>query len=126
MKLITHNMLTSNIIKGVTKGFPLIIAPTKVEVKEVDFNPDFVNKMLTKIDYPALYQAANSVGHGEGLPEQLGDDVKDNTDLLKALHNAMLQVEVIEGDLVCPESGRKFPIANGIPNMLLLENEVET
>lgn len=25
MKLLTHNMLTSNIIKGVTKGFPLLI-----------------------------------------------------------------------------------------------------
>ena len=36
-----------------------------------------------------------------------------------------LQVEVIEGELVCPESGRKFPITNGIPNMLLLEHEVD-
>lgn len=25
MKLLTHNMLTSNIIKGVTKGYPLKI-----------------------------------------------------------------------------------------------------
>ncbi|KAK3728780.1 hypothetical protein RRG08_013503 [Elysia crispata] len=118
-------MLTSNIIKGVTKGFPLGITPTKVEVKEVDFNPTFIVKTLTKIDYSALYQAANDVGHAEGLPEKLEDDVKENEDLLKKLHNALLQVEVIEGELVCPESGRKFPISNGIPNMLLLENEVE-
>lgn len=125
MKLLTHNMLTSNIIKGVTKGFPLGITPTKVEVKEIDFNPAFIVKTLTKIDYPALYQAANEVGHGEGLPEQIEGDVKENEELLKKLHNAMLQVEVIEGELVCPESGRKFPIANGIPNMLLLEHEVD-
>ena len=31
MKLLTHNMLTSNIIKSVTKGFPLII-----EVIDID------------------------------------------------------------------------------------------
>ena len=36
-----------------------------------------------------------------------------------------LQVEVKEGDLVCPDTGRKFPITNGIPNMLLTEDEVE-
>ena len=34
------------------------------------------------------------------------------------------QVEVIEGDLICPETGRKFPVSNGIPNMLLKEDEV--
>ncbi|RUS73845.1 hypothetical protein EGW08_018389 [Elysia chlorotica] len=125
MKLLTHNMLTSNIIKGVTKGFPLGITSTKVEVKEVDFNPAFVVKTLTKIDYPALYQAAKDIGYADGLPEKLEDNIKENEELLKKLHNALLQVEVIEGELVCPESGRKFPIANGIPNMLLQENEVE-
>jgi len=35
-----------------------------------------------------------------------------------------LQVEVKEGFLVCPETGRQFPITNGIPNMLLNEDEV--
>lgn len=35
-----------------------------------------------------------------------------------------IQVEVEEGSLVCPESGKKFPIKNGIPNMLLNEDEV--
>ena len=35
----------------------------------------------------------------------------------------VLQVEVIEGCLQCPESGREFPISRGIPNMLLSEDE---
>ena len=30
----------------------------------------------------------------------------------------------MEGDLVCPQTGRKFPVKNGIPNMLLNEDEV--
>lgn len=35
-----------------------------------------------------------------------------------------IQVEVQEGSLVCPETGRRFPISDGIPNMLLNEDEV--
>ena len=34
------------------------------------------------------------------------------------------QVEVMNGSLVCPETGRKFPVTDGIPNMLLNEDEV--
>jgi multifunctional methyltransferase subunit TRM112 len=37
---------------------------------------------------------------------------------------SFFQVEVIDGELVCPESGRKFSISKGIPNMLLNENEL--
>lgn len=36
------------------------------------------------------------------------------------------QVEVLEGTLQCPESGRVFPISRGIPNMLLSDEETET
>jgi len=127
MKLLTHNMLTSKIIKGVTSGFPLGITVTEMEVKEVDFNPAFVVKTLTKIDWGALRQAATQVGHGDGLPETLAeaDTLKEDVELLKKIHNAMLQVEIIKGALVCPETGREFPISNGIPNMLLLEHEIQ-
>lgn len=44
--------------------------------------------------------------------------------LTEATQCISLQVEVQEGDLVCPETGRKFPISKGIPNMLLNEDEV--
>lgn len=33
------------------------------------------------------------------------------------------QVEVLEGSLQCPDSGRRFPISKGVPNMLLTEDE---
>lgn len=38
---------------------------------------------------------------------------------------AHAQVEVVEGDLECPESGHKFPISGGIPNLLLREDGKE-
>lgn len=43
---------------------------------------------------------------------------------LKELHHILFEVHVMDGDLVCPESGRIFLIKEGIPNMLLHEDEV--
>jgi multifunctional methyltransferase subunit TRM112 len=61
MKLITHNMLTSNIIKGVTKGFPLKINAAKVENVTVDYNRDFIVRILPRIEYDALKTAVSDV-----------------------------------------------------------------
>ncbi|XP_022326255.2 multifunctional methyltransferase subunit TRM112-like protein [Crassostrea virginica] len=124
MKLLTHNFLTSNIIKGVKNGYPLSIMPGKVETKEVDFNPEFITRMLPKIDWVTLQKAAKECGFGEGLPDAVQEEQMADQELLKKIHKALLEIEVIEGKLVCPESGREFPISNGIPNMLLNEDEV--
>ncbi len=61
MKLITHNMLTSNILKGVTKGFPLKIKAVKVENISVDYNRDFIVRILPRIEYDALRSAVHDV-----------------------------------------------------------------
>ncbi len=61
MKLITHNMLTSNILKGVTKGFPLKIKAVKVENVSVDYNRDFIVRLLPRIEYDALRAAVKDV-----------------------------------------------------------------
>ncbi|XP_056010770.1 uncharacterized protein LOC125678848 isoform X3 [Ostrea edulis] len=100
MKLLTHNFLTSNIIKGVKNGYPLGLHAGKVEVKEVDFNSDFITRMMPKIDWIALQKAAKECGYGEGLPETVEDKLLEDTDFLKKVHNALLEVEVIEGKLI--------------------------
>ncbi|XP_008325086.1 multifunctional methyltransferase subunit TRM112-like protein [Cynoglossus semilaevis] len=123
MKLLTHNMLTSH-VKGVTKGYPLLIKAIEVKVNEVEFNPTFVSRMIPKLEWSALVQAAEELGHRQDLPSELVADYENNEDFLKKVHRAMLEVEVIEGCLQCPESGREFPISKGIPNMLLNEEEV--
>ena len=68
------------------------------------------------------------LGYSEGLPaqiEQLSEEaILGDEQLTKKLHSVLLEVEVLEGDLVCPETGRKFPISNGIPNMLINEDEI--
>ncbi|CAN7127671.1 unnamed protein product [Brassica rapa subsp. narinosa] len=124
MRLITHNMLSCN-IKGVKNGFPLKIEAEKVIEKEVDFNPDFLRHMFAKIEWKALVEAARSMGYAE-LPEDSPDatviESADET-FLRKLHHALLELHLEEGALVCPETGRKFPVNKGIPNMLLHEDE---
>lgn len=61
MKLVTHNMLTSKILKNVVTGYPLKINAVKTEVKKADFQPDFIARMMKKVDYKALYSAAENV-----------------------------------------------------------------
>ncbi|KAI3906755.1 hypothetical protein MKW92_044939 [Papaver armeniacum] len=122
MRLLTHNMLSCN-IKGVTNGFPLGLEIAKHEVKEVEFNSDFIRNMFVKIEWKALVDAAKSMGYEE-LPEEVDSSMLESDEFLKRFHHALLELHLEEGALVCPETGRKFPVVKGIPNMLLNEDEV--
>ncbi|KAJ6709497.1 UPF0315 PROTEIN-RELATED [Salix viminalis] len=122
MRLFTHNMLSSN-IKGVANGFPLRIEVDQVVEKQVDFNPDFLKNMFPKLEWKALVDAARTMGYTE-LPEEADSSMLESEDFLRKLHHALLELHLEEGALVCPETGRKFPVNKGIPNMLLHEDEV--
>ncbi|KAI4470734.1 hypothetical protein MML48_1g15810 [Holotrichia oblita] len=124
MKLLTHNMLTSKCMKGVNIGYPLKIKAVDLKESEVDFNPDFISRIIPKLDWNVLVSAASSIGKNENLPEDLLPEYEKNTEFLKRVHHVLLEVDVVNGELICPESGRKFPINNGIPNMILNEDEV--
>lgn len=126
MKLLTHNILTSKMLKGVVTGYPLKLNAVKIEVKKADYQSEFIQRIMQKVNYDALYEAAVAIGHAGDLP-QISDykpELLNEEDTLKKLHTTLLEVEIIEGELVCPETGRKFPISNGIPNMLVNEDEV--
>nr|CAG4651521.1 EOG090X0LTV [Simocephalus serrulatus]SVE94656.1 EOG090X0LTV [Simocephalus serrulatus] len=124
MKLLTHNLLTSKCLKGVTVGYPLAIAAKEVKINEVEFNPEFISRMIQKVDWPALCKAVENLGHLNELPPSVVEDYENNEEFLKKAHHFLMEVEVISGDLICPETGRKFPVTEGIPNMLANEDEV--
>jgi uncharacterized protein YbaR (Trm112 family) len=48
----------------------------------------------------------------------------DVDQLLAVLHSILFEYHIINGQLVCPTTGRTFAIKDGIPNMLLHEDEV--
>lgn len=115
-------MLSSN-IKGVTSGFPLRIEVEKVVEKEVELNADFLWNMFAKVEWKALVEASKTLGYTE-LPDNVEPSMLDSDEFLNRFHHALLELHLEEGALVCPETGRKFPVNKGIPNMLLHEDEV--
>ncbi|XP_067877736.1 multifunctional methyltransferase subunit TRM112-like protein [Heterodontus francisci] len=123
MKLLTHNLLSSH-VRGVSRGFPLLLRATEVKINTVDFNQEFIARMIPKMEWGALVDAAESIGHRNDLPNELTPEFQSSEEFLQKVHHILLEVEVVEGVLKCPESGREFPITKGIPNMLLNEDEV--
>lgn len=121
MKLLTHNMLSCH-IKGVTNGYPFKIEAETVEVREADYDPDFLRHIYGRIEWPALVEGAKAMGVTD-LPEEASEAMLDDDNFLQKFHHALLEVHLEEGHLVCPETGRKFQVKRGIPNLLLNEDE---
>ena len=119
MRVIAHNMLKCN-IKGVEKGFPLKIVAETVEEVESDqpFDAVTTRTILGRLDCDGLLEAAKDLGV-EGLDFESEDEV-----MLERIHHFLFDLSVTNGKLICPESGREFMIKDGIPNMLLHEDEV--
>lgn len=88
MKLLTYNFLTSKCIRGVKVGYPLklhvsiyifknlnrfllkicfvlLFSKQVVEKREVqaDFSPEFITKTLPRLEWPAIYEAAQLVSY---------------------------------------------------------------
>ena len=145
MKLLTHNMLMS---PGTRNGYPLAIEVEKMEVVESEFNAEFMVRMVDKIDYSALLTTIRAVrarstascmksilnflrslpissplsliqlAVESALPPAVPDKYAEDETFLTALHHALMEIEILEGQLVCPETSKKFPIKEGIPSML--------
>ena len=111
------------------KGYPLLIdgdAQLLVEDSPVDKN--LVLKMLPKLDYTALVTTTNLLRKQqpdsqipelpENLPEIMGDDA------IAQYHKVLFDIHLMHGHLICPDTGRKFPVKDGIPNMILHEDEI--
>jgi len=59
----------------------------------------------------------------EELPASATEGELDET-LARTLYRLLFDIHVVEGHLVCPDTGRRFAIKDGIPNMVLHEDEL--
>lgn len=138
MRLLTHNFLQSN-VRGTTEGYPLKIEATNVIVEESTMDSVLLSKVLCKINYSGLLKAINDIRSTPNLKPDLSTMLSEAPDIpseppkegesvdeaiLKALHFFLFDVHVLDGVLICPDTSRKFPINDGIPNMILHEDEV--
>jgi multifunctional methyltransferase subunit TRM112 len=57
-------------------------------------------------------------------PSEVTEALKSDDAFLRKVHHALLDRHLMEGKLICPETSRPYPVKQGIPNMLLHEDEV--
>lgn len=57
------------------------------------------------------------------FPETLTDELLQNDDFLRRLHRLLVEFEVVEGKMTCPECTRVYPISNGIVNIKMFDAE---
>lgn len=82
----------------------VVVVMLQVEVEE---NLDFIRSVIPRLDWPGVYAAAQSVCMHDGddgddvqlriagVPEFLPPNAVDNIELLKALHQLLMQVRII-------------------------------
>jgi uncharacterized protein YbaR (Trm112 family) len=87
-----------------------------------------LSSMLPRLDWEVFLSAVRALG-GESalslshpLPASLQDALRHceegDEDTVRGLQRALFETHVLQGYLVCPASGTKFPITNGIPNFI--------
>eukprot|EP01041_Mallomonas_annulata_P006638 gene6638-13448_t len=121
MRLLTFNTLKCA-AKSVQNGYPLLLSVVEMKVQESAFNPVFIKHIVPSLDWSAIVSGAKAVGFDE-LPPNLDPSYLEDENFLRAAHHLLLDIHVMKGVLTCPESGREFPIEDGIPNMMLTEAE---
>jgi multifunctional methyltransferase subunit TRM112 len=121
MRLLTHNALRSY-GKEIAEGYPLAITIEDMEVDESEPNEEFIARTLPTLNWHGIKVAAAAVGF-DGLPEVFDVKHLEDKDFVKVIHKLLLDIHVLKGTLTCPESGRVYPIVDGIARMNISEAE---
>ena len=79
---------------------------------------------FSSLDDDARQQAAKEMGIPT-LPPTLTEDIANDQGFLDALNHILFHVHLVQGLLTCPVTEKEFMVQNGIPNMMLDEEECE-
>ncbi|TIB86972.1 hypothetical protein E3Q10_00577 [Wallemia mellicola] len=135
VRLITHNILTCA-AKGCIdsgKNYPLSFNNVQgIEIREQEFNDEFIKSFFHKLDYNVLKSTLQSVSKfarektflSDKKPSLVTIRSNQSEEFLRSLHRVLLEMDVTQGELVCPNCQHKYPINEGIPNMLLAAHEI--
>ena len=117
MRLLTHSSLR-NPAPDAVEGLPLLIEVTAMEVEEKDYSEDFLLAALSSVRWEAVLIAARAIGMGDAIPAALTPALLQDKAFLQACFHLLINVNVKTGVLTCSETGRQFPIIDGIPRMM--------
>lgn len=81
--------------------------------------------LLTKPQQHVDAHEGDEVGETDDKHISSHDETSERQQFLyKTLFCALFEIHVMEGTLICPDTQREFPIKDGIPNMILHEDEL--
>ncbi|KAK2071730.1 hypothetical protein P8C59_006134 [Phyllachora maydis] len=104
MKVLTLNFLTCAVkaCKSSADSFPLHPKDAELVHDDIELNPQLLVNVLPRIDWAALRTTSTELGFNE-LPENppTAEELQGNEQMLKDLHNLLLETQVMEGKLVC-------------------------
>jgi multifunctional methyltransferase subunit TRM112 len=128
MRLFTHNILQCH-VKGCNKqNYPLTLRNIKYNTIP-DIQPEkataLISRLLPKLDYSTVKVSLQQCGiEGGDLPLELPENASQNENFLSNLGKHLMGIDIESGEMVCEGCGHIYPITEGIPNMLLNENEI--
>lgn len=110
-----------------TEGYPLGVVPETITIDPSPVDRELILHIVPKLRYDAVLQAVEElrphcVENLPRLPATLPETMNDM--IVNDLHLVLMDVHVTAGVLVCPCTKRQFPIKDGIPNMILHEDEI--
>jgi len=115
-------MLMCNVKGCTTNNFPLKIKANSVQKEASEFNAEFIMHILPKLEWGALVASTKELNLQ--IPEEIPKNANEDKNFLKSVHDVLIDLQIQEGSLICNNCSRAYPIANGVPNMLLNEDEV--
>mmetsp|Transcript_40474 Transcript_40474/g.84695 ORF Transcript_40474/g.84695 Transcript_40474/m.84695 type:complete len:134 (-) Transcript_40474:474-875(-) len=133
MRLLTHNVMRNNTSAASHSEAPLRITATQVRVDEPNNNSsddnerreiEFTKHTLPILNWNSLLQGASAMGL-DSLPPSVTPELANDEGFLRALYHVLMNVHLVNGMLTCSETGREFPVTDGIVNMMLEEEECE-
>jgi len=80
------------------------------------FSIEITRKLIPKIQWDGLLSAVKNLALFEVDDLEKPNDTDSQEiqeSFLRKLHHLLFEVHVMQGFLVCPESGRRFPIVDG-------------
>ena len=109
------------------RQYPLKITAVEVRVddsSEVGTEVSFVKGILGMLDWQILVHAAAEMGLNT-LPPSLTEDLAKDDAFCRALYHVLMNVHLVKGMLTCPDTGREFPVTDGIVDFTMEEDECE-
>ncbi|KAK0626849.1 Trm112p-domain-containing protein [Immersiella caudata] len=122
MKVLTLNFLSCAVktCKSSSDSFPLHPKEAELAKDDVEINPQLLVNVLPRIDWAALRTTSTELGFPT-LPDQppTAEELEADEKMLQELHTLLMEMQIVEGKLVCGHCGHEYAIREGIANFLL-------